>query len=456
MHRLVKSKSQGGGAYRMQCRLTLVLVALFIPFATDAYGDDVSSEVSKFVVWSVSDSHVPGDLVRGNRESLAEAIRQAQGQSPGYPAFNWDIMIDAGDFSASQHPPTDEDGQMVVRQYRALSNHYREDVYQVKGNHDGDYYDLVDPKTGGWFNKWIDPLGENPGHSEVDNNRRRFPVTGDNEKYSFQAGNVLFLMLQDYNTAPGPVGRGHSFQNARGGFPAGAVTRDAFLWWRNQVLNHQDKIIVMVHHNVLRDTTTRSKHHGGEGLHNSIGGGKNGEGSGYLYYIVEEANPELFSYTSDATDFMDFLSSFREQHGKPAIDLWIGGHSHAESPIEVRDGQSLVEERAGVTFLQTSALKLCSFGSGGSLALPMSRILNFTNDSNLLEIETYVHKTRNAGRESVEWPKGIYEPATRIIQLRHHFQGPAVDQRPAPPRYDYNPVERQQARPGVAECRMGR
>ncbi len=76
-------------------------------------------DADTFRIWAAGDSHVPSDIRHG-RESLAKAIRQSQGEIDGAPGFDWDIMIDVGDLSASQFPPTDADGQILVEQDRAL------------------------------------------------------------------------------------------------------------------------------------------------------------------------------------------------------------------------------------------------------------------------------------------------------------------------------------------------
>lgn len=81
------------------------------------------------------------------------------------PAFDWDIMIDAGDLSAHQTPPGDKDGHELLRQYRAMTKHRREQIYNVPGNHDAPYYD---DGPGSWFQKWGDPLGESTLFSGVD------------------------------------------------------------------------------------------------------------------------------------------------------------------------------------------------------------------------------------------------------------------------------------------------
>ncbi|MDP6115751.1 MAG: LamG domain-containing protein [Planctomycetota bacterium] len=369
-----------------------------------------------FRVWATSCAHVPADIRRG-RESLAKAIRQSEGLEKRAPAFDWDIMIDAGDLSAHQTPPGDKDGRELIRQYRAMTKHRREQIYNVPGNHDAPYYDHG---PGSWFSKWGDPLGENTTVSGVDPKRRPFPVEGTWERYRFLAGNILFLMLADRNDAPTPVGRGHSRERNSGGYPPGAVTRETFKWWKQQVLDNQDKIIVTMHHNALRDTTVGSGN--GEGhprYHGSSGGA---EGSSYLYFIIEKDDPADFQYTKDAHVFEDFLDSFHKQHGRGAIDLWIAGHTHVKGPDDDWGGKTITEIKWGVNFLQVAALTRFHGGSH-----PLSRLLTFKDKSDQIKADVYLHEPSYKGN-----PVGWYAAASKILSLRRKFVAPPPI-RPMPP-----------------------
>jgi hypothetical protein len=155
-----------------------------------------------------------------NGFSAVVPIRFAGRPSRGGPAFDWDIAIDVGDFSDSQTPPVDHEGLEVVRQYAAATKHRREDFYDLAGNHDASG---PGKETQWWFRKWIAPTGENTKFSGVDPKRRRYPVCGTWEWYSFRVGNLLFLMMSDRNDGGPPVGRGK-----KGGYPAGAVTGETF------------------------------------------------------------------------------------------------------------------------------------------------------------------------------------------------------------------------------------
>ncbi len=402
----------GSRAAQPCCHVLIVCLTLALPVAT-AGADNPSPR--RFRVWAASCSHVPADVQRG-RESLALAIRQSEGQVAGAPAFDWDIMLDAGDLSAHQIPPGDKDGKELLRQYRALKNHRREQVYNVPGNHDAPYFDHG---AGSWFQKWGDPLGENTRFSGVDPLRRPFPVEGTWERYRFQAGNILFLMLADRNDVPEPVGRGHSSDGRRGGYPAGAVTRATFNWWKQQVLDNQDKIIITMHHHALRDTTIASGR--GEGhprYHGSSGGA---EGSSYLYYLIENDDPDDFRFTEDAHVFEDFLADFRREHGRGAIDLWIAGHTHVKGPDDQWGGKSISETRWGVAFLQVAALTRHHGGSH-----PLSRLLTFTDGAQYVEAEVYLHEP-----SFKDAPVGWYEPAKTTFPLRHRVAAPPpIKERP--------------------------
>lgn len=108
-------------------------------------------------MWAFGDAHVGTDKANG-RESLAEAIRQSEfGGKEGAPPFDWDIAIDVGDMSGAQGLPIDVEGEEVVRQFRPLKKHRREDVYDISGNHDRS--GLNEPEAW-WWRKWLDPLGQ--------------------------------------------------------------------------------------------------------------------------------------------------------------------------------------------------------------------------------------------------------------------------------------------------------
>ena len=353
---------------------------------------------AEFRLWATSDSHVGTDLKKG-RESLADAIRQSEQDSKdGGPGFDWDIAIHAGDFSGNQGSPQDDEGREVIRQFAALRKHRREQFYCVAGNHDAT---LPNEKRQWWFRKWVDPAGENTTNSGVDPRRRPYPIEGTWERYSFRVGNLLFLMMSDRNDTGPPVGRGQ-----RGGYPAGAVTSETFEWWRSLVQKNRDRIIISVHHHMLRETTiasgpwegfTKDKHgkwsvryHG----HYPDGGPK---GASYLYFLDDKP---------DAHVFEQYLAAH-----PGAIDLWLGGHTHAK-PDDRVSRRSHVERKWNVHFVNIAALTRFH---GAKHSMPMSRLLTFTEGSRRVRIQCYLHTSEYA-------PQGWYDKAECTVELGKPFR----------------------------------
>ena len=343
-----------------------------------------------FNVWATACSHVHSDLKHGRR-SLAEAIAQSElGGSEGGPPFDWDVMLHLGDISGTYAPPTDAEGPPAVEQLVSARRHRIEQIYHLLGNHDASG---PGEDTQWWFRKWIDPEGLNPQYSQVRNERRPYRIEGDWERYSFVAGNLLFLMMGDRNDGGPPKGR-----DAHGGWPAGAVTRDTFEWWKRKIESNPDKIIITCAHHVLRDTTVAS------GRWEGVNGGyhvrfDDAEGASYLYWVGDDA---------DSAAFQDYL----EQH-PGAIDLWLGGHTHAH-PDDCFGGKSHIESRWGVTFANVSALTRYHAFSKRPL-FPMSRVLVFIEGSRALRIRCYLHTSDYA-------PQGWYARAERTVTLRYPFR----------------------------------
>ena len=352
---------------------------------------DLEGYVSEatFELWAGGDAHVGTDLERGNRRSLAEAILQSErGGYEGGPPFDWDIMLDVGDLSCSQTPPDDEEGREVTRQYAASTTHRREDFYNLVGNHDASG---AGEETQWWFRKWVDPTGENSEYSRVHADRRPYPIAGTWERYSFQVGNILFLVMGDRNDGGPPVGRGEY-----GGYPAGAVTRETFDWWRKNVEANQDKIIVTAHHHMLKETTVAS------GPWEGVDGGYHGRfedgapiGASYLYFV---------GGVPDAGTFESYLAS-----NPGAIDMWIGGHTHT-NPDDRYGGRSHIESKWGVTFVNVAAISKYH----GQKNVSMSRLFAFKNGAAEVNIKCYLHMGDFA-------PQGWYENAERTVPLRAEF-----------------------------------
>ncbi len=141
--------------------------------------------------------------------------------------------------------------------------------------------------------------------------------------------------------------------------------------------------------------------------------------------------------------FETFLEEFEAENGRPAIDFWVGAHSHSH-PDDHVDGRGLVAQKFGVTFMQIAALT--HYHSGRT---PMSWMLSFTEDSDQVDIGNYIHRAPfyNHIPKSVMNEKGVeavgvaapeggletngwYEPNASTVTLRHTFVAPPPDPRP--------------------------
>ncbi len=356
------------------------------------------SEPVTFCLWATSDSHVGTDLKRG-RESLADGIRQSeQGGGDGGRGFDWDIAIHAGDFSGNQGSPKDDEGKEVVRQFGALKKHHRAQFYCIAGNHDAT---LPGEETQWWFKKWVDPMGKNTQYSGVDSRRRPYAVEGTWERYSFRVGNILFLMMSDRNDGGPPVGRGK-----KGGYPAGAVTGKTFAWWRERVEKNRDCVIISVHHHMLRETTVAS------GPWEGFKKGEKGEWKGNYHGYYPKGGPKGASYLYFLDEQPDAQAFERYLAAHPgAIDLWLGGHTHAK-PDDRHGGRSHLERKWDVNFINVAALTRYH---GGRNAMPMSRVLTFTEGANKVRVQCYLHTSEYA-------PQGLYKKAERFMELSKPFR----------------------------------
>jgi hypothetical protein len=246
----------------------------------------------KFRVWVLSDAHVSRDTKYGPRESLAEAIRQSESPS----GFDWNIALDLGDVSGDVGLPRDAEGKEIVRQLGALKKHLREQIYDVSGNHDRSG---LDEPSAWWWRKWIDPTGEHTESSNVDAAKRPFLVQGTWERYSFRAGNLLFLMMSDINEPTQKIGRG-----TLGGNPGGVVSGETYRWWKRMIEENSSSIIISAHHYVLKDTTVASGEWEGmrrddkgqwtDWYHGYYEGKGTPQGASYLYWVDSKQDSGTF------------------------------------------------------------------------------------------------------------------------------------------------------------------
>lgn len=371
------------------------------PDATPAASNKV------FRIWAFGDAHVGTDI-RAKRESLADAIRQSEDPATG---FAWDIAIDIGDNSGGQGVPEDDEGKEIVRQFGSLTKHRREQIYDVCGNHDRSG---LKEEPAWWFQKWIDPMGTHTQFSKVDAKKRPFPVEGTWERYSFRAGNLLFLMMSDINEPTQKAGRGEL-----GGNPGGVVSAETFAWWKKMVEANPDAIIVSTHHYLLKNTTTATGEW--EGM---IKGADGKWQSGYHGY-KEKGTPVGASYLywvgskPDAQAFENYLEAKQKPDAPPAtnaIALWLGGHTHPRNPDDTAGGKATIATKWGVQFVNVCPLTKHHINKAIPTS-PMSRVFEFTEGSDEVRVRCYLHTDDYK-------PRGFYDKAERVLKLPRAFKGP--------------------------------
>ena len=107
----------------LRARYRAVLLCLLLSSSLNTAGSfasELETENSTFNIWLASDPHVTVDTLHGV-ETLRLAFRQSEGfwsflpqyeQKAGGipPAFDWDLMLLAGDLTSSQWPPRDGEG----------------------------------------------------------------------------------------------------------------------------------------------------------------------------------------------------------------------------------------------------------------------------------------------------------------------------------------------------------
>lgn len=327
--------------------------------------------MTTFRPWVFGCSHLATDgAVSPPRESLALALQQSE-----TPAFGgWDIAIDLGDHNGTP-PASDKSGVEMVRQRAVLTQHPIEAIYPVGGNHDKE---AAGEPYGWWVQRYPDPMGTSPLTSGIVQANRPYAIDGTWERYKFQVGNIVFLMMSD-------VARpSNNLRGICGGDPGGSVTQETFDWWRGwcEYYRNRSEIVVTCHHYLPKDTTIATGDCEGGTIVNGVyvphyhGAGFDPKGSGRLYYIGD---------TVDADDFMAHLAQYPGD-----CALWFGAHTHA-LPGTTLNGRGLRQNINGCEFINCAALTLHHGKS--ALQQPRSRLFEFTSSSNIVTMRNWYHTT---------------------------------------------------------------
>lgn len=345
-------------------------------------------------MWVFSDAHVGTDKAFG-RDSLATALRQSESAE----GFDWDIALDLGDMSGGQATPKDDEGREIVRQFRVLRRHRREQIYDLSGNHDRSG---LDEPQAWWWRQWIDPTGEHASTSGVDARRRPYAIEGTWERYSFRVGNLLVLMMSDINEPTQKVGRG-----TLGGNPGGVVSGDTFRWWKKAVEENPTAIVITASHYVLKNTTVasgdweglrRNEHGDWEPSYHGYYPQGSPQGASYLYWVDSQRDSHVFEDTLAAHP--------------SSVALWLGAHTHTV-PDDTYGGKSHIETKWGTTFVNVAGLT--RYHGPRQNQVPRSWLLTFTEGSDEMTAQCYLHDGDYA-------PRGWYARVGKVIKLSHPFR----------------------------------
>lgn len=324
-------------------------------------------------IWAWGCAHVGTDDGSG-RSSITEAVADQKKH------FDVDVILGLGDFFGSGAIDTgainDTEGQEIADQIATLDVPV-EYIYPLAGNHDNDPSDFGGTGLDGYA-KWIDPLCDNTASSGRSTTRQPYPIAsgGTVERYKFELGNILFLMLSDINYNANPSGRGTSETD---GYPAGRT--DSYDWWETEVAaSPSDQIVITCAHHMLRETTIATGDDEGTDrnpAHHSDFAGGYPTGAGYLAYIGATVGD----------DFQDYLAL-----NNAATDIWLGAHTHAD-PDDTYNARGMIEKKNGTVFCNCSSLTKYKVPNH---AVAMSRMLYINGDQ--LLIRCYLHDTAHAPR----------------------------------------------------------
>ncbi|HWP90672.1 MAG TPA: metallophosphoesterase [Thermodesulfobacteriota bacterium] len=289
----------------MPAKLLTFVSSVLLVFTACYIGNAVKSETIEKIlntpeetlrVWVLSDIQPRN---RKEKKEFEEAIEDVNLNIPDV-----DLVIVAGDI---EEDASEEDFDWYLA--TKPSSHVRE-WYEIAGNHD---------------------LKLNDGKGYKEKIREDF-------YYSFTKGNILFVLMSD---------------EVRG--KPTEISDETFEWWKNLVINNQDKIIVVVTHAPL-------------------------EGSGIPFSIHPDRQ------IKDSRRFGDVLKKYK-------VDMWFSGHLHI--PHSLAGNIERKDKYNGTIFVNVSSIRSELLG----LKKSESRIVTFVCGSDKVYIESRNHSRRKFDRE---------------------------------------------------------
>lgn len=247
---------------------------------------DSGSRDNYCIIWSHSDIQ-PRDF--SDRESYETAVQDIIDNIP-----KPDIAIVAGDIVHQKDSAEDFKWFLKTRERAEIK-----EWYEITGNHD-----MKDYKN---YMKYI--------------NKPPY--------YSVTRGNILMLFMSDENRHPPTF-----------------ISDEAFRWWKKQVIENQDKIIITITHAYL-------KHSG--------------------LFLADKVESRTIL---DSERFEDVLRKYR-------VDLWLSGHTHIPSVFGFNETK--IKEFNNTVFINISRIRR-DMGFN-----PESRIIFLKKNSPVMLIKTRDH-----------------------------------------------------------------
>ncbi len=284
----------------MPTKLKLFLILLFL-IQSSCYVGYISGEEltqanwfdakNTLTLWALADIQPTN---RGHEEAFEIAITDINDNVP-----NVDLAIVAGDIVDQS------DAETFDWYVRTRDNSYIQEWYEIIGNHD------LKTDMGQLFREKL----------------------REETNYSVLKGNILFIFMSD---------------SQRG--KATEISDEVFNWWKDLVVNNQDKIIVVTTHAPLED-------------------------SGIPFSSLRDRQ------VTDSERFTQILKKYR-------VDLWLSGHLHL--PHGIMNHIVEKDKYEGIIFVHISSIRPEIMG----LKESESRLLTFACGSDKVLIRVRNHKDK--------------------------------------------------------------
>jgi predicted phosphodiesterase len=165
--------------------------------------------------------------------------------------------------------------------------------------------------------------------------------------YSVAIGNIIIIALSDETSSPETN-----------------ISDDAFNFWKELVVNNQDKIIITMTHGYLKQ-------------------------SGLFASFIDSRN------IKDSERFSKVLQNYK-------VDLWICGHTHL--PHSLTGSVKIADDLKGTLFVNVSAIR------GSKFTSPESYLFFLKKDSDELIIKSRDHDQKKFNMDDI------------ILKLSHRFR----------------------------------